>query len=72
MLSMLSRIVPRWNSHSQISYVQIRTDIMGMSKRKSVGKETSGGAQRILQLLDAEFEKWMDSVERAGLKLKAS
>lgn len=41
-----------------------------MSRRKSVEKETFEGVRRILQLSDAEFEKWMDTVERAGLRLK--
>ncbi len=40
-----------------------------MSRRKSVEKEVKG-VQRILQLSDREFEKWMDAVERAGIRMK--
>lgn len=41
-----------------------------MGKRKSAGEEGVQTVQRVLKLSDAEFEKWMDRVERAGLNLK--
>jgi uncharacterized HAD superfamily protein len=41
-----------------------------MSRRKSIEKETPKDVQRILHLSGKEFEKWMDAVERAGLRLK--
>ena len=40
-----------------------------MSRKKSVEGEVEG-VQKILQLSDVEFEKWMDAVERAGLRRK--
>lgn len=46
-----------------------------MSKKKTPNedeeKEAIRTVQRVLKLSDAEFEKWLDKVERAGLKLKA-
>jgi len=41
-----------------------------MSRRKTASKGDSKGVRKILALSDAEFEKWMDSVEKAGIRLK--
>ena len=43
-----------------------------MGKRKPADEEGTQAVQRVLKLSDADFEKWMDRVERAGLKLKKS
>jgi hypothetical protein len=44
---------------------------MDMSKGKRRVKEDQRGVRRILEFSDEEFEKWMDSVEKAGIKLKS-
>ena len=43
-----------------------------MRKRKSTDEDGIQTVKRVLKLSDIEFEKWLDKVERAGLKLKAS
>jgi len=40
-----------------------------MSRRKTASKGDSKAVQKILELSDAEFEKWMDS-EKGGIRLK--
>jgi len=39
-------------------------------QKKSSFEGDSKAVQKILELSDAEFEKWMDSVEKAGIRLK--
>jgi len=43
-----------------------------MGKRKSNDEDGIQTVKRVLKLSDIEFEKWLDKVKRAGLKLKAS
>jgi len=42
-----------------------------MSKKKVTDDDDIRTVKRVLQLSDSEFEKWLDNVEKAGLKLKA-
>lgn len=38
-------------------------------RKPAIRKKT--GAERVIGLSDEEFEKWLDSLEHAGLTLKA-
>jgi hypothetical protein len=52
-----------------LAFLYLYAFLRNMAKRKSaVSKPT--GVERILALSDDDFEKWMDSVEQAGIKVK--
>lgn len=54
----------------KLLYGRIRSCIIMSGRKKSTDKEELKGVERILALSDADFEKWVDRVLRAGLRIK--